>query len=97
MAFGAWCDRQYGFDYTGVRAHHGLAWFPLVSESGEFNWEANPRYRASRLEQHPARSYPELDLDSSRSIYGQFVDSPERIMFVSDPARAADCWSTFVP
>jgi glucose-6-phosphate isomerase, archaeal len=97
MAFGAWCDRQYGFDYTGVRAHHGLAWFPLVSGPGEFKWEANPRYSASSLEQHPARSYPELDLDSSRSIYGQFVDSPERIMFVPDPARAADCWPTFVP
>ena len=26
--FGAWCDRQYGFEYTGVRAHKGLAWFP---------------------------------------------------------------------
>jgi glucose-6-phosphate isomerase, archaeal len=97
MAFGAWCDRQYGFDYTGVRAHHGLAWFPLVSGTGELKWEPNPRYQKSRLEQHPARSYPELDLDSSRSLYSQFVDNPERVMFVSDPRRAADCWTKFAP
>ena len=32
MSFGAWCDRQYGFDYRGVRAHRGLAWFPTFNE-----------------------------------------------------------------
>src|SRR5439155_84481 len=30
LIFGAWCDRQYGFDYAQVRAHGGLAWFPLM-------------------------------------------------------------------
>ncbi len=29
LIVGAWCDRQYGFDYSQMRAHHGLAWFPL--------------------------------------------------------------------
>jgi glucose-6-phosphate isomerase len=29
MMFGAWCDRQYGFVYDAIRAHHGLAWFPI--------------------------------------------------------------------
>ena len=28
MTFGAWCVRDFGFDYTGVRAHQGVAWFP---------------------------------------------------------------------
>ncbi len=96
MPFGAWCDRQYGFDYIGVRAHHGLAWFPRLSASG-LEWEPNPRYLPSRIEQHGARTYPELGLDPSRSLYRQFVDDPESVMFVSDPARAAKCWATFVP
>ncbi len=35
MVFAAWCDREYGFDYRGVRAHRGLAWFPLLPQERE--------------------------------------------------------------
>jgi len=97
MAFGAWCDRQYGFEYTGVRAHRGLAWFPLLTDSGEIAWERNPRYAPSTLEDREPRAYPELGLDAQRSLYGQFIDNPESVMFVADPQRAADCWPTFIP
>lgn len=97
MSFGAWCDRQYGFDYTGVRAHHGLAWFPLLTGSGEIEWKANPRYFKSTLEQHGPRAYPELGLDAGRSLYAQFVDNPDSVMFVADPQRAAAVWPTFAP
>src|SRR5205814_5700833 len=88
MSFGAWCDRQYGFDYRGVRAHRGLAWFPTFNAADQIEWTANPRYERSTLEQRNARAYPELGLDS-RSLYGQFIDNPECVMFVPDPARAA--------
>jgi glucose-6-phosphate isomerase, archaeal len=30
LTFGAWCDRDYGFEYDDVRAHKGLAWFPVI-------------------------------------------------------------------
>jgi glucose-6-phosphate isomerase len=97
MAFGAWCDRQYGFDYTGVRAHHGLAWFPMLTHSHEIRWEPNPLYLTSALEQHGARAYPELGLDASRSLYRKFVENPDSVMFVAEPQRAATCWPTFIP
>ena len=97
MSFGAWCDRQYGFDYTGVRAHHGLAWFPLLTESGAIDWRPNPRYAPSKLEHHRPRPYPELGLDAKRSLYRQFVDNPDSVMFVADPERAAGVWPTFAP
>lgn len=97
MCFGAWCDRQYGFDYTGVRARQGLAWFPLLTDSGEIRWEPNPNYAHSTLEERGPRSYPELGFESSRSAYGQFVDNPDSVMFVADPQRAADRWPTFIP
>ena len=97
MAFGAWCDRQYGFDYTGVRAHHGLAWFPLLKDSGEIAWERNAHYAESALEVRKPRSYPELGLDSERSLYWQFIDDPETVMFVAEPQRVADCWPGFIP
>src|ERR1700683_5140039 len=49
LIVGAWGDRQYGFDYVQMRAHHGLAWFPVMSVDGEIRWEANPNYSASQL------------------------------------------------
>jgi glucose-6-phosphate isomerase len=97
MAFGAWCDRQYGFDYTGVRAHHGLAWFPVLAGAGAIHWEANPHYRKSVLEQHEPRAYTELGLDSSCSLYSQFAGNPDSVMFVADPQRAAHSWPAFTP
>lgn len=97
MAFGAWCDREYGFDYAGVRAHHGLAWFPLLDESGAIRWERNARYATSKLEERGPRMYPELGLDGSRSIYGQFVENPDAVMFVAEPGRAAALWPEFIP
>jgi glucose-6-phosphate isomerase len=97
MAFGAWCDRQYGFDYTEVRAHHGLAWFPIIQESGAIAWKRNPHYMDSKLELRRPRPYPELGLDAKRSLYDQFIENPDSVMFVADPPRAADCWPTFAP
>lgn len=97
MAFGAWCDRQYGFVYTGVRAHGGLAWFPILNGSAEFEWQPNPRYLPSKLEKHSARAYPELGLEDSHSLYSQFVENPDSAMCVPDPQRFAQCWRTFIP
>jgi glucose-6-phosphate isomerase len=97
MAFGAWCDRQYGFEYTGVRAHHGLAWFPLLTDSGAIDWQANPNYEVSKLEERGSRAYPELGLDAGRSLYRQFAGDPESVLFVAEPGRVADVWPAFAP
>ena len=97
MAFGAWCDRQYGFDYSGVRAHHGLAWFPIFGSSGSVDWESNTHYLPSQLEQHGPRVYTELGLKGSRPLYREFVDNPDAVMFVAEPQRAAAIWPDFTP
>jgi glucose-6-phosphate isomerase, archaeal len=97
MVFGAWCDRQYGFIYDGVRRHGGLAWFPILTAMDEIEWRANPAYRASNLDVHSARVYPELDLLPECSIYQQFVQNPESVMWISDPARKKTIWEDFKP
>jgi glucose-6-phosphate isomerase, archaeal len=97
MVFGAWCDREYGFIYDEVRAHGGVAWFPLLDSSGAIYWQPNPRYGASSLSLHRARRYPELGLTASLPIYEQFARDPESVQWVSDPARAADLWQMFEP
>jgi glucose-6-phosphate isomerase len=106
MTFGAWCDRQYGFVYDAIRAHRGLAWFPILSgqtNDGQqkIHWEPNPSYRSYRsyrssdLSIRGARGYPELGLDPSAPIYEQFANDPDSVQWVSEPARVAKVWPGF--
>jgi glucose-6-phosphate isomerase len=97
MAFGAWCDRQYGFVYDGVRARGGLAWFPIISEDLTLTWQPNSRYRPAKLVTRSARTYGDLGLRSGVPIYAQFVVEPETVGWVSDPERIAKSWNNFLP
>jgi len=97
LIFAAWCDRQYSFDYTKVRAHHGLAWYPLLAEDGEISWEPNPTYSVSKLERRKARTYPELGLSAPVPIYEQFCRHPDSVQWVSDPASLHSLWPQFEP
>ena len=97
MVFGAWCDRQYGFEYDGVRAHGGLAWFPVLDEHKTIRWEPNPRYAASPLVERRVRAYPELGISASIPIYEQFAQNPETVEWVSDPGRLSSLWPRFEP
>ena len=97
MAFGAWCDRQYGFDYTGVRSHGGLAFFPVVAPDGRIEWTRNPRYRSVPLAERKTRDYPELILDPDTPIYEQYQSNPESVEWVAQPQRLASLWLDFEP
>ena len=97
MAFGAWCVRDYGFDYRGVRAHGGLAYFPVLSETGRLSWEANSAYDAPALEVRDARNYDELGLEAGVPIYEQYERDRSRFSFVTTPDVARDVWERFEP
>ena len=97
MSFGAWCDRQYGFVYDGVRARGGLAWYPILAEDRALTWQRNPRYSESELNHRQARDYPELGLLAGVPIYEQFARDPETVNWVSQPARLEQLWKTFCP
>jgi glucose-6-phosphate isomerase len=97
LIFGAWCDRQYGFDYSQVRSHDGLAWFPLIDADGMIRWEANSNYSASKLQCRRARAYPELGLTSGMPIYEYVTRDPDAIQWISDPARFSQLWPQFEP
>jgi glucose-6-phosphate isomerase len=96
MVFGALCDRQYGFVYEGVRAHRGLAWFPLV-ESGGIEWMRNPEYVPSQLEKRDSRPYEELNVRGDVPLYTQFEQNPEALQWVSEPQRFENIWKRFEP
>ncbi len=96
MAFGAWCDRQYGFVYDAVRARGGLAHFPRLA--GErIEWAANPRYRPRPLWPRRARSYPELGLRAGVPIYRQYLEDAGSVEWITRPADYAALWPKFEP
>lgn len=97
LTFGAWCDREYGFEYDAVRARHGLAWYPLLDAQGRLQWQANPHYAAAELVQKAPRLYPDLGLRPDVPIYAQFAADPAALQWVSQPALAAAVWPNFEP
>lgn len=97
LTFGAWCDREYGFEYAQVREHGGLAYFPVLTDDHTLSWQPNFGYKARPLVcKKPAR-YECLGLDPSIPIYTQFSRNPAAMQFVSQPALVADCWRNFMP
>lgn len=98
MMFGALCDRNYaGFDYEGVRAHKGLAFFPLFRENGEILWQRNERYDASELVEKEPRSRWYSEAQRQRGIYAAAVEAPELFRPLAHPEEFADLWRDFVP
>ncbi len=97
LTFGAWCDREYGFEYEEIRRHNGLAWFPVILKDGEMGWERNPNYLDSELIIKTPESYSELGIEPGKSIYTQFEEDPEKFFFVPKPQLAAELWNQFIP
>ncbi len=92
LTFGAWCDREYGFEYAEVRKRGGLAWFPLL-DGRALEWRPNRRYTERPLEVRQPRFYRDLGLDPARPIYGQM----EAVQWVSCPALLEHKWKDFTP
>lgn len=97
LTFGAWCDRDYGFEYQQVRAHKGLAWYAFFDDSGHLTWHGNQAYLHRELQPGKARDYPELGLRRGVPIYRQFEEHPETVQWVSRPSLVAEIWPGFVP
>ncbi len=96
LSFGAWCVRDFGFEYTGVRKHKGLAWYPVL-EDGEIKWLRNELYEESELIIKNPREYKEFYIDKEAVIYAQFKQNPDKFLFVSNPELARESWNNFIP
>ena len=97
LTFGAWCDRDFGFVYDGVRKHKGLAWFPKLDKSGNIYWEKNPNYESTKLVQKNPENYKNLGLEKGISIYEQYKKENSRFDFVPNPVLKKEVWKKFLP
>jgi len=97
LSFGAWCDRDYGFEYEQVRAHQGLAWYPLIDTDGSISWHTNPNYNQSQLIEKSPESYENLGIETGKPLYTQFEQAPDRFRFVPEPYHLEQEWKHFIP
>lgn len=97
MVFGAWCIRDFGFDYEDIRAHSGLAYFPILGEKNNISWVKNEAYDASILIEKSARKYPEFGLKTGVPIYTQYEQDNDLFVFVTQPFTAEKIWSNYEP
>lgn len=97
LTFGAWCVRDFGFDYKKVREHKGVAWFPIVKEDKKIEFIPNKQYEKSDLVIKSPREYKEFQIEAGKSIYQQFVEDPDKFLFVSKPSTAKEKWINFIP
>ena len=97
LTFGAWCDREYGFEYEDVRRHGGLAHFPVIAGNDEIRWMRNTKYLVSDLVVKSPEIYAQLGIESGKSIYEQFEENPDKFLFVPQPQLLKEIWENFVP
>lgn len=97
LTFGAWCVRDYGFEYDEIRQHSGLAWFPILKDNGEIKWIHNQKYNECDLVLKEPRQYNEFLIEKQVPIYLQFEKNPNKFLFVSKPNLYKDTWNKFIP
>ena len=97
LVFGAWCDRDYGFVYDGVRRRRGIAWFPVFDSNNRLEWTANPNYQPSQLIRKSPALYGELGIEKGKSIYRIFEENPETFLYVPKPQLKEAVWRNFEP
>ncbi len=96
LTFGAWCVRDYGFDYEQVRAHKGLAYYPVLEE-GHLTWIKNHRYQSPPLIIKRPRIYTEFHIAADTPIYRQYELAHHRFDFVKNPSIVKEVWDHFIP
>lgn len=97
MIFGAWCVRDFGFEYEDVRAHNGLAYYPKFDAQGTIVWDQNPSYRSDKLVEKSPREYTEFMIESDLPIYQQYQQDKNKFDFVVRPDLCKEKWENYLP
>ncbi|MFD3155969.1 glucose-6-phosphate isomerase family protein [Haloimpatiens sp. FM7330] len=97
LTFGAWCVRDFGFDYDEIRQHKGLAYFPVFNDQEQIEWIHNENYEETEIIIKKAREYKEFSIEKGVPIYSQFQENPDKFLIVSHPEKTKEKWDDFNP
>lgn len=96
MVFGAWCIRDFGFDYKDVREHGGLAYFPIFNGK-DLKFIPNKNYELKELIKKEPREYKEFNLCKNKSIYEEYLENKDKFRFITNPNEYDEIWKDFIP
>ncbi|KRL05073.1 glucose-6-phosphate isomerase family protein [Liquorilactobacillus oeni] len=96
LVFGAWCIRDYGFEYEQIRSHHGLAFYPILNNN-EITWRYNDHYKKTLLIEKTSQRYTGLGIKRDKPIYTQYTENQHAFDFVTKPQKYMDIWNNFIP
>ncbi len=98
LAFGACCDRNYGFIYEPIKEKNGFAWIPYFDENNKIAWKENPTYTQSILIRKSPEDYStSLGFRNDKPLYTLFEENPSIFEFVSNPSLKESIWNSFIP
>ena len=98
LAFGACCDRNYGFIYEPIKEKNGFAWIPYFDENNKIAWKENPTYTQSILIRKSPEDYStSLGFTNDKPLYTLFEENPSIFEFVSNPSLKESIWNSFIP
>lgn len=97
MVFGAWCVRDYGFEYDYVKEHGGLSYYPVYDENTKVYFVHNDKYEENDIIIKPPRVYKEFDIDAETDLYTQYIDNKNKFDFIADPQKTPGLWKAFLP
>lgn len=97
MIFGAWCVRDFGFEYEAIRTRNGLAFYPKIDARGIITWKRNPSYQVEKLIEKSPRDYIEFSLDPKLPIYQQYEKDKTKFDFVVRPDLCKEKWENYLP
>lgn len=97
LVFGAWCVRDYTFEYEEVRSKRGMAFYPTFDSSHRIEWLPNPRYKKAVLHQKFPETYAPFGLKQQRCIYRQYKETPALFEFITKPLKHLKKWENFIP
>src|SRR5690625_4843122 len=98
MTFGAWCIRDYGFEYSKIREKNGLAYSPIFDDQNNIYWMKNEKYIVkNNLIKDESREYSEFGLKLDIPIYNQYENNKNLFDFVTKPQTVNNIWKNFRP
>ncbi|EMF0090960.1 glucose-6-phosphate isomerase [Enterococcus hirae] len=97
MCFGAWCVRDYAFDYTVLKKQQGFAFVPIFDHRNNLVWKKNDHYTSAEWLIKKPREYHEFGLKKRIPIYYQYEQNPDLFNFVSHPENYKQQWEDFIP
>lgn len=97
MLFGAFCTRNYAFDYDEVRSKKGLAYYPIYDKQNLISWLKNENYAKVRFHLKKPENYSQFGINQGVCIYKQYESNNNIFDFILSTVKHTDKWLNFIP